>query len=84
MGKSSQAFDNGTKTKWYDATNEEGNYWSDWTGAGEYLIDGPKGSVDKYPLKKDINNTKKLIVSIYGLCLFFLSSILFKKKRVRL
>ncbi|MHA1947479.1 MAG: right-handed parallel beta-helix repeat-containing protein [Candidatus Hodarchaeales archaeon] len=40
---SSQAFDNGTNNQWY------GNYWSDYSGTGSYLIDGSAGVSDPYP-----------------------------------
>jgi parallel beta-helix repeat protein len=35
---------------WYDPSTAEGNYWSDWDGAGPYLIDGNPEALDIYPL----------------------------------
>ena len=36
---------------WYDLIATEGNYWSDWDGAGPYYVDGGSGSYDLYPLE---------------------------------
>jgi parallel beta-helix repeat protein len=45
----SQACDNGTNNQWYDETVLEGNYWSDYSGNGSYLIAGSAGASDPYP-----------------------------------
>ncbi len=37
-------------SEWYDVYTGEGNYWSDWDGAGPYYIDGTTGALDIYPL----------------------------------
>ena len=50
----SQAYDNGTNNLWYNISLTEGNFWSDWSGAGGYLIDGIGGSVDLYPFLSTI------------------------------
>lgn len=47
---SSQAEDNSSNNTWYDNTTNEGNYWSDWFGTGNYTIDGSANAVDLYPL----------------------------------
>ncbi len=52
LGGISQAYDGwieNTNT-WYDAVNLLGNFWSDYLGVGNYIIDGDAGSVDMYPL----------------------------------
>lgn len=49
-GGSSQAYDDGINTQWYDIETHEGNYWSDCNGTGVYYIDGSASSVDPYPL----------------------------------
>ncbi|UJG44082.1 MAG: right-handed parallel beta-helix repeat-containing protein [Candidatus Heimdallarchaeum endolithica] len=49
----SQAVDEGINNSWYNSISNEGNYWSNWDGSGEYRIDGLSGSVDKYPLTLD-------------------------------
>jgi len=46
----SQAYDDGGNNYWYDTATLEGNYWSDWSGTGNYSIDGYTDSVDLYPL----------------------------------
>ena len=48
-GLNPQACDNGTNNQWYDVTILEGNYWSDYSGAGSYLIVGSAGASDPYP-----------------------------------
>ena len=50
LGRTSQAYDDGTDNYWYDTEADEGNYWSDWSGVGSYPIDGEANSVDLYPL----------------------------------
>lgn len=45
---SSQAYSSTPVTKWYDSTNLEGNYWSDWNGEGVYYVDG-SDSNDLFP-----------------------------------
>ncbi|MHA1515573.1 MAG: hypothetical protein ACTSPF_08565, partial [Candidatus Heimdallarchaeaceae archaeon] len=50
-GTTIQALDN-AGDQWYDEVLEEGNWWSDWSGASSstYIIDGSVGSEDLYPL----------------------------------
>lgn len=47
-----QCFDNGINNIWYVGIQEEGNYWSDWSGIGPHEIDGsvPNYNYDLYPL----------------------------------
>jgi parallel beta-helix repeat protein len=45
----SQAYDEGVENIWFDATNQYGNWWSDYSGIGGYVIDGPSGSIDIFP-----------------------------------
>ncbi len=45
----SQGLDEGTGNSWY--FEGTGNRWGDYSGSGDYLIDGSAGSVDKYPVK---------------------------------
>ena len=49
-GGTSQAEDEWMNNIWYDTTTNEGNYWSDWIGSGDYEIDGNANAVDPYPL----------------------------------
>ena len=46
----SQALDNGENNSWYDSGKNEGNYWSDWMGGGNYTIAGSANADDPYPL----------------------------------
>ncbi|MHA2496981.1 MAG: right-handed parallel beta-helix repeat-containing protein [Candidatus Hodarchaeales archaeon] len=46
----SQALDDGIGNAWFDNATAEGNYWSDWSGSGPYLIAGIAAAVDQYPL----------------------------------
>ncbi len=50
LGGTSQACDDGTNNTWYDTATLEGNYWSDWSGIGNYSIYGSAGAIDLYPL----------------------------------
>ncbi|MHA1964956.1 MAG: NosD domain-containing protein [Candidatus Thorarchaeota archaeon] len=43
------AKDDGECNFWYDEYSQQGNYWSNYTGEGPYLIPGEAGSVDLYP-----------------------------------
>jgi len=46
----SQAQADSSSNIFYDTTTSEGNYWSDWSGVGNYSIDGDGDCVDLYPL----------------------------------
>ncbi len=46
----SQAQADSSGNVFYDTTTSEGNYWSDWSGIGNYSIDGAGDCVDLYPL----------------------------------
>ncbi len=48
----SQAFDNGTNSIWYEAETEEGNHWNEWDSKDPYTIDGTANSTDPYPLNE--------------------------------
>jgi hypothetical protein len=53
LGGSSQAFDDGTNNTWFDESTLEGNYYSDYSGVGNYSIDGNANSSDTYPLTEN-------------------------------
>ncbi|MHA1200686.1 MAG: right-handed parallel beta-helix repeat-containing protein [Candidatus Heimdallarchaeaceae archaeon] len=42
--------DDGINNTWYDISTNEGNFWSDWSGIGNYTIEGIANSTDLYPL----------------------------------
>lgn len=50
---SSQGCDEGMGNMWYDEESKTGNSWSDYSGSGDYIIDGSAGTVDKYPLSSE-------------------------------
>jgi parallel beta-helix repeat protein len=45
----SQGLDEGQGNHWYVEETHTGNRWSDYSGKGEYLIDGSAKTVDRYP-----------------------------------
>jgi parallel beta-helix repeat protein len=47
----SQGVDTAQSNKWYDEVVMMGNRWSDYSGEGEYAIDGEGRAVDKYPMQ---------------------------------
>jgi parallel beta-helix repeat protein len=47
----SQGYDDGLQNTWYDEESKTGNFYSDYTGKGDYAIDGDAESVDIYPKK---------------------------------
>ena len=48
IGNTEHAYDPSSSSTWYDTVRLEGNYWDDYSGTGDYLIEG--GAVDPYPL----------------------------------
>ncbi len=80
----SQASDSGTNNLWYDSVTQEGNEWSDWSGAGSYSIDGSANSVDLYPLGGPVVaefTQSILLVFLLSIFSLFLVRVLSKKIR---
>ena len=50
LGLNSQARDDGSHNTWFDASTQHGNWWNDFSGTGNYSIDGDRNSQDIYPL----------------------------------
>ncbi len=80
LGGTSQACDNGTNSIWYDEATSEGNFWSDYSGVGPYLIDGSAGVYDLYPLNEPvippiISEFPNLVNLLFILLLFCLAII---------
>ena len=48
----SQGYDEGVDNFWYDNITKEGNLWDDWSGFGNYSIDGLANSQDPYCLSE--------------------------------
>lgn len=64
IGGTSQACDHGKNNTWHDPVLQEGNRWMDYSGKGDYSIDGDARSVDIYPLGSDPTKTNNLSVSM--------------------
>ena len=43
-------YDSGDNNTWYDPITQEGNYWWDYSGSGNYTVPGPVRANDTYPL----------------------------------
>ncbi|NPD88914.1 MAG: hypothetical protein HGN29_09315 [Asgard group archaeon] len=68
-GTYSQALDSsGYANYWYNITLQEGNYWSDWLGVGNYEISSNGYVVDEYPLSvpfvPELNQNLSLVLII--------------------
>jgi len=56
----SQACDDGANNTWYNDETKKGNFWSDYSGEGNYTIDGSAKAFDPYPIiieSEEDNNT---------------------------
>jgi parallel beta-helix repeat protein len=62
----SQAYDEGSNNMWYDEENQYGNYWSDYTGEGDYVIDGSAETTDRYPRPSSENLIDPLTIIVFG------------------
>jgi parallel beta-helix repeat protein len=49
LNNNSPAIDAGANNTWYDKTTNEGNWWSTYSGTGNFTIHGSADSVDLYP-----------------------------------
>ena len=56
LGGDSQAFDNGTRNKWFSKELKEGNFWNDSPTTDEYSISGDSKLMDKYPLNSLVDS----------------------------
>ena len=56
----SQASDDCTNNTWYDETVLEGNYWSDYSGTGSYVIAGWARASDPYPSLSPYGYTREI------------------------
>ncbi len=54
-GGISEVFDDGFNNTWYDVNTLTGNYYSDYSGSGDYVIEGSAGSVDPYVIIDSID-----------------------------
>lgn len=86
----SQAFDHGTDNTWYDTETLIGNYWSDWSGTGSYVIDGLADASDPYPQSELLNppvfsepnnSDMQILVLVLGLAIIPISLIIRKRSK---
>ncbi len=85
---SHQASDWGIGNIWYDTTSNEGNYWDDWDGEGEYELLGESNSADPYPLSEPtmepFGEEKASFPFAFILPILVITALLFKKpKKIR-
>ncbi len=81
LNGTSQAFDEGKHTTWYEELINEGNYWSEWRSKNPYPIDGNANSTDPYPLSKKLEKISYEIIMIIPS--FFLMVAFYCTKRKR-
>lgn len=82
----SQAYDEGVANIWYDETNQYGNWWSDYSGIGGYIIDGPSGSTDIFPQPSgspltQLINFGLLAGAVVAISLFVLVTYIYWRKK---
>lgn len=89
-GGASQALEDTPPTQnavWYDVATNEGNYWDDYVGTGNYDIDGTANEFDPYPLAVPVGiiiiheYSKNLIGIILGIVSIIGIVSIFGKKR---
>ncbi len=84
-GNQAQAQDNCINNWWYDETTKKGNFWSDWSGTGNYSIDGDANAVDMYPGFPPEQETNlwlyTIILSSLSITLASLSIIIIRRRR---
>lgn len=81
----SQAFDNRTNSLWYDVSTNEGNYWDDYIGTGNYSIDGGKFfdlyTLTETPIVPELNENH--FSMFFLLLILVVPTVLFIRKRTR-
>ena len=80
-----KASDCGTNNVWYDVETNEGNFWEDYSGTGEYTIDTYSNSTDPYPLEEPgkpyITETEDPANYPFSLALIAIGLVVIVKKR---
>jgi len=87
----SQACDHGTSNTWYDTETHEGNFWSNWSGIGSYVVAGMAGASDPYPQDKFLNppvfsepsNNTDMQILVVILCLAIIPVSMITRKRLK-
>ena len=79
-----QGRDSSGNNLWYNEALLEGNYWNDYSGSGNYSIEGTFGCCDQYPLSEPFNFEGTNETSFtYLLITLFSLSIIYSIKRKR-
>ena len=87
IGGTSQALDDDITgspfVTWYDTATNEGNFWDDYSGTGNYSIDGTANNYDPYPLNAEVVIITEFSYLVFGLILLTFIGIvtIFLKKR---
>jgi parallel beta-helix repeat protein len=85
---SAQAYDVGNYSTWYDFSINEGNYWNEYIGPGNYVLDGDgEQFVDPYPLSESpiVPEFSHNQISFFFLLLIIvIPSVIVIRKRVRI
>lgn len=76
----SQAYDEGNYNTWHNEETETGNKWSDYSGKGDYLIDGPSGSSDKYP-EKYTSQSGSIVLFYLGILSILIAGIVILRRK---
>lgn len=99
LGGLSQAYSkNGNNNFWYEEEIEEGNFWNEWWGSGDYAIEGFWGEFDLYPLEEPVKIPRVeiekqnwyfyiivIILPLVGLgVLIYIISFFSKKRKLRI
>ncbi len=86
----SQAHCGSSDNYWYDPLLNEGNFWDDYSGSGEYRIDGYGRAIDPYPLDEQGNpliiefQNKHIFVTVLIMQFSFIVVLIYKKKKLQM
>lgn len=80
FGGDSQALDKGINNTWFDPLTNEGNYWSDYKGEGNYSIASSANSKDPYPLDENLERIHKANFPFIATSIFLVFIIALKKR----
>ncbi len=89
----SQAYDRNYNNRWYDYDSDQGNFWTDFEGEGEYVIDGNYNMTDPYPFiynydcqatsKPTTEQTEESYFGLFIVLLSFLGTVTLVKTRYK-
>ena len=79
---SSQGYDEGNNNMWYETNSRTGNLWSDYSGVGSYVIDGPSSSFDPYPFGSQPSEDY-ILISIFSVSVLIIILLVVGYRRIR-